>query len=59
MQMITEHEKRSVGAQIPEDLYWRFVKVRAERHESASKALEIAIMLYVELDTIHNTREDA
>lgn len=44
-----EQATRSVGAQIPEDLYWKFVQVRADRHESAAKALEIAIMLYLDL----------
>ena len=57
MQVTTEQEKRSVGAQIPEDLYWRFAKARAERHESASKALEIAIMLYVEAQPISNEED--
>lgn len=45
----TEQATRSVGAQIPEDLYWKFVQARADRHESATKALEVAIMLYLDL----------
>ena len=46
MNVSPEQPTRSVGAQIPEDLYWKFVQARADRHETAAKALEIAIMLY-------------
>lgn len=45
---VVNTEKRFVGAQISVDLYWNFAKVRAEQHESASKALEKAIVLYIE-----------
>lgn len=44
-----EQATRSVGAQIPEELYWKFVQTRADRHETAAKALEVAIMLYLDL----------
>lgn len=49
MSTVPEQDKRSVGAQISEELYWKFAKARAERHESAAKALEIAILLYLDL----------
>lgn len=49
MNVSPEQPTRSVGAQIPEDLYWKFVQARADRHETAAKALEIAIMLYLDL----------
>lgn len=49
MNVSPEQPTRSVGALIPEDLYWKFVQARADRHETAAKALEIAIMLYLDL----------
>lgn len=39
---------RSIGGSIPADLYWKFKEAQASRHESATKALEIAIRLYVD-----------
>lgn len=47
---------RSVGGYIPEDLYWEFKQVQAARHESTTKALEVAIRLYV--DAIPGTQKD-
>ena len=41
---------KNVGGAIPEELYWRFKAAQVARHESSTKALEIAIQLY--LDTI-------
>jgi hypothetical protein len=43
-----EQTTRSIGAKVSEELYWKFVQARADRHEPAAKALEIAIMLYLE-----------
>lgn len=49
----------SIGGIVPEELYWEFKKAHVARHESATKALEIAIRLY--LDTIpdnYNNRKE-
>lgn len=42
-------DTKTVGGQIPEDLYWRFKKCQATRHESSTKALENAIRLYCDV----------
>ena len=39
---------KNIGGAIPEDLYWDFRAAQADRHESATKALENAIRLYVD-----------
>ena len=40
---------KSVGGQIPIDLYWAFKQAQVDRHESATQALENAIRLYVNI----------
>lgn len=39
-------EGKSVGGTIPSDLYWEFKRVQAQRQETSTKALEVAIRLY-------------
>lgn len=39
---------KSVGGAISEALYWEFTQARVARHESATKALESAIRLYLD-----------
>ena len=52
-------DMRSIGGSIPADLYWKFKEAQAARHESATKALEIAIRLYLEADAEEqNVKED-
>lgn len=43
-----EAGKHYLGIGIPDELYWRFKKVQAERRESSRQALETAIYLYIE-----------
>lgn len=49
-------DMRSIGGFIPADLYWKFKEAQASRHESATKALEVAIRLY--LDAIPDEQEN-
>ena len=42
---------KMVGGLIPIELYWTFKKVQAERKDNATKALEIAIRLYIDPDS--------
>jgi hypothetical protein len=39
---------RSIGGSIPEDLYWEFKQAQVARRESTTKALEVAIRLYLD-----------
>lgn len=39
-------ETKTIGGPIPQELYWKFKSVQAARHETSTKALEIAIRLY-------------
>lgn len=39
---------RAIGGNIPEELYWAFKSTLAARHETTTKALEIAIRLYLD-----------
>ena len=49
---------RSIGGSIPADLYWKFKEAQAARHESATKALENAIRLYVDVDAETQEEEE-
>ena len=40
---------KSIGGQIPEDLYWEFKEAQVNRHETATQALVNAIRLYVDI----------
>lgn len=40
---------KSLGALIPEDVYWDFKKVQAARKESNAQALINAVRLYIEI----------
>ena len=44
----SEKVTKSVGGQIPVDLFWRFKQTYAERHENATEALTHAIQLYID-----------
>jgi hypothetical protein len=44
-----EEETKTVGGSIPVSLYWEFKKAQAERKDSATTALEIAIRLYIDV----------
>ena len=59
MDVKTEPVMRSIGAQVPEQLYWQFVQARVDRHESATKALETAILLYLEICPTEEKKEDS
>jgi hypothetical protein len=39
---------KMVGGQIPIALYWEFKQAQAERQENSTKALEIALRLYID-----------
>lgn len=41
-------QTKAIGGAIPEELYWEFTQARVARHESATKALEHAIRLYLD-----------
>lgn len=43
-------EGRSLGAMIPEDLYWEFKNTAARRKESMQEAIMHAAMLYIDVD---------
>lgn len=43
-----EKDTKSVGGQIPTELFWRFKQTHAERHENATEALTHAIQLYID-----------
>lgn len=47
---VSKEETKTIGGAIPIELYWQYKKVQAQRQESATKALENAIRLYVEID---------
>lgn len=43
-----EGTTRSIGCVIPEELYWQFKQIQAERHETMAQAIENAIRLYLD-----------
>lgn len=47
---VNKEETKTIGGAIPIELYWQYKKVQALRQESATRALENAIRLYVEID---------
>lgn len=51
-------ELKSIGGSIPAQLYWQFKEVQASRHESATKALENAIRLYIETVPDENVNKE-
>ena len=59
MSVNSEPVMRSIGAHVPEQLYWQFVQARVDRHESATKALETAILLYLEINPSEEGEEDS
>ena len=40
---------KSIGGQIPVDLYWKFKQAQVDRHETATQALVNAIQLYLDV----------
>ena len=59
MAALEKPNMRSIGGSIPEDLYWEFKKAQATRHESTTKALEVAIRLYLDaVPTAQENKED-
>lgn len=54
----SEKMTKSVGGQIPTELFWRFKQTYAERHENATEALTHAIQLYIDAIPNTNTRNE-
>lgn len=51
-------DTKTVGGQIPAALYWEFKRIQAQRHESSTKALEIAVQLYCDAIPKNNNEEE-
>lgn len=51
-------DSKTVGGAIPTELYWRFKQAQALRKETATQALENAILLYVEIDKEGETNNE-
>lgn len=41
---------KSIGGQVSPELYWAFKETQGRRHETATQALEHAILLYIDAD---------
>lgn len=55
---VNKKDTKTIGGQIPQELYWLFKTQQAARHETSTQALEIAIRLYCEIGTQEVTKED-
>ena len=53
-----EKDTKSVGGQIPTDLFWRFKQTHVERHETATEALMHAIQLYIDAVPSKNNEDE-